>query len=357
MNTEFSHGSLTLRDVSRDHPEAKHCHALCEVRDESVGLHAFIAIHDVSRGPGFGGVRRRVFSGGVREAVSEVVRLAEQMTLKTAFAGLEAGGAKAVILERPHVARGPLYERLAKAIEQLDGAFVAGSDVGTGDAEMALLRQGTRYALKAEGNLFESSARGVVASCDEAFRFLGLEPRVSLDSAVIVGVGSVGSLVARGLASRGFKLAVCDIDHHRASLHAAALGASVVEPSEVLPRAQLLLSPCAVSPVVTAATLPRIKARVICGSANQQLEADQFAVELAARDVLYVPDFAANAGAVIEGVIRYFTRDGEDPSARVEVALEAIGPRVKGVLELARSEELTPLEAALMQLDQAPDLP
>ncbi len=355
MNSERTIETLTLRDVSRDHPEAKHCHALYEVRDEAVSLHAFIAIHDISRGPAFGGIRRRTFAGGVREAVSEVVRLAEQMTLKTAFAGLDAGGAKAVILERPGLLREPLYERLAHAIERLDGMFVAGSDVGTGDAEMALVRRGTRFALRAEGNLFASSARGVVASCDEAFRFLGLEQE-SGEGTVIVGVGSVGSLVARGLASKGFKLALCDIDHHRASLHAAALGASVVESSESLGRAKLLLSPCAVAPVVTAETLPRIKARVICGSANQQLEADPLAVELAARGVLYVPDFASNAGAVIEGVIRYSTSEGEDPSARIESALEAIGPRVRGALELARAEDITPLEAALMQLDVVSDL-
>jgi leucine dehydrogenase len=345
MNLEM----VTVTDVSRHHPEAAHCHGLYEVTDPEAGLHAFIAVHDVSRGPAFGGIRRRPFRD-TREAVSEVVRLAEQMTLKTAFADLPAGGGKAVILDAPHLDHALAYERLGQAIEQLGGAFVAGTDVGTEEAELAHVRRATRSVLGPKGHLYEATARGVVASAREAFDFLGLE-LVSGDAieSVVVGVGSVGARVARALSMTGCRLALSDIDHHRASLQAAALGAIAIERSEVLTVATKLLSPCAVSPIVTPQSLPRIRAKVVCGSQNQQLESDELAVALAERGVLYVPDFAANAGAVIEGVIRH-TSTPEAADARVEAALLAIGPRVRRLLELARDEGVTPLEAALMSM-------
>jgi leucine dehydrogenase len=345
----------TLADVTQDHPEAAHCDALYEVRDEVVGLHAFIALHDLSRGPGYGGVRRRGF-GRVRDAVREVVSLAEQMTLKTAFAGLPAGGAKAVIIDRPGLDKALLYERLGQAIEQLGGAFIAGPDVGTSELELAALRHTARFVVSAEGQPAQSAATGVVAACREALAFIGAPLTCR---GVVAGVGAVGSLVARGLAEAGLELALADIDAARAGLVASELrtaGAAASSKVATLPAEEALyaeadlLSPCAIGPIVTEDNIARFRVRVICGSANQQLQDETLAHELSERGVLYVPDFAVNAGAVIEGVLRQTAPPGTDPNDAVRAAIDAIGPRVRELLESARRADVTPLEAALMWL-------
>lgn len=340
----------TLVDVTRNHPEAVHCDALYEVRDDRAGLHAFIALHDISRGAGYGGVRRRSYPSP-RAAVHEVVGLAEQMTLKTAFAGLSAGGAKAVILDRPGLDRERLYEALGRAIEQLDGAFIAGPDVGTSDSELAALRHTAHFVTPAEAYSAQSAATGVVLACREALRFLGTDLDLPL---VVAGVGAVGSLVARGLAGAGHALFVADLEQARAEAIARDVGALVAAASEALFMDALLLAPCAIGPVITTANIGRIRARVVCGSANQQLEDETLAHVLAEHGVLYVPDFAVNSGAVIEGVLRQQARPGTHAAATVEASIDAsiraIGPRLRDLLEAARKADVTPLEAALMHL-------
>ena len=340
----------TLVDVTRDHPEAAHCDALYEVRDDRVGLHAFIALHDVSRGAGYGGVRRRLYAS-VRGAVNEVVGLAEQMTLKTAFAGLSAGGAKAVILDRPGLDRERLYESLGRAIEQLDGAFIAGPDVGTSDSELAALRHTSHFVTPAEAFPARSAATGLVIACHEALRFLGSDLVLPV---VVAGVGAVGSLVARGLSVEGHALFVADLEPARAEAVARELGASVAAASEALFMDALLLAPCAIGPIITSANIGRFRARIICGSANYQLEDETLAHTLAEHGVLYVPDFAVNSGAVIEGVLRQQARPGTHAAATVEASIDAsiraIGPRIRDLLEAARKADVTPLEAALMHL-------
>jgi len=340
----------TLVDVTRNHPEAAHCDALYEVRDDSVGLHAFIALHDISRGAGYGGIRRRIYPSA-RAAVHEVVGLAEQMTLKTAFAGLAAGGAKAVILDRPGLDLERVYESLGQAIEQLDGAFIAGPDVGTSDSELAAMRHTAHFVTPAEAFPAQSAATGVVIACREALRFIAADMTLPV---VVSGVGAVGSLVARGLHADGLALYLADIDNARAEALAADLGARVVAADEALFLDALLLAPCAIGPVITTANIDRYRGRVICGSANHQLEDETLAHALAEHGILYVPDFAVNAGAVIEGVLRQQARPGTHAAATVEASIEAsiraIGPRIRDLLEAARAADVTPLEAALMHI-------
>lgn len=336
----------TLAEVTQNHPEAAHCDALYEVRDEAVGLRAFIALHDLSRGPGYGGIRRRHYPS-TRAAVHEVVGLAEQMTLKTAFANLSVGGAKAVILDCPECERPRMYERLGEAIERLDGAFVAGADVGTADSELQALRHTAHHVTPAGARPAQSAATGVVLGCREALAFVGAPER---SRAVVAGVGSVGSLVARGLAEAGFELAVSDIDSARAQAVARELGARVMTPEEALTAETELFAPCAIGPAIRRADLSRLRMRVICGSANNQLEDDTLAHALAEQDILYIPDFTVNAGAVIEGVLRRAAAVGLDPQAEIDEAIRAIGPRIRALLEAAREQDMTPLEQALMRL-------
>lgn len=343
---------VELSDVTVRFAEAAGCDVLYEVRDREVGLHAYIALHDLSRGPGYGGIRRRVFTNDVA-AVHEVVGLAEGMTLKTAFAGLPAGGGKGVVLDprEPHET-GPLYLALGRAIEELGGTFFAGPDVGTAEVELAALRKATRWVSGADASPSRSTAVGVVAGCRAALEHLSMldgNGQAKGVRAAVIGVGSVGSEVARGLHALGLELVVSDVDDSKVQRVAAELGAQIADP-HALPDADLLV-PCALGPVVTAENVARFKHKIICGSANHQLDTTTLAHDLEAEGVLYVPDFTINAGAVIEGVLRRNAAPGEDVATALEAALSQIGPRVKRMLALAVEADITPLEAALLMID------
>ncbi|MFO0748697.1 MAG: class I SAM-dependent methyltransferase [Myxococcota bacterium] len=274
--------------------------------------------------------------------------------LKTAFAGLPAGGAKGVVLD-PADARdtAPMYLALGRAIEALDGAFFAGPDVGTSEIELVTLRQATRFVVGPEAHPSQATAHGVIAGCKAALEHLGLLGPDGLTAkvrAAVIGVGSVGSEVARRLAALGVDLVVSDIDEAKVARVAAELGATVAGAHD-FPEADLLV-PCALGPVVTADNVGGFRYRVICGAANHQLDTTTLAHDLAAQDVLYVPDFTVNAGAVIEGVIRRTAAPGEDVGPAIDAALAQIGPRVSRMLALAVEADVSPLEAALMMIDE-----
>ena len=350
---------LELTEVSRRFAQAAGCDALYEVRDEAAGLHAFIALHDISRGPGFGGIRRLVYPS-VQDAVTDVVELAEQMTLKTRFAELPVGGAKAVILDRRGA--GPaehakMYAALGAAIESLGGAYVAGPEVGTGEADLALVRAVTRWVTPEQAPSPRSAARGVVLSIEAATRHIGLDDAVT----GVIGTGSVGGAVARDLVARGRRVVLADRNPERAKSLANELGVATGDPVALTYAEIGVLAPCGVGPFVTHANVAALRCRIVCGAANVQLEESTLATTLAERGILYVPDFAANAGAVIEAVLAF-----QNPAPTAEIvagerfaplaseltaaAVDAIGPRVANLLVEADACELTPLEVALGRL-------
>jgi len=340
--------AVKLREVSTHYADAAGCDALFEVSEDALGVVGFIALHDLSAGPAFGGIRRREYPS-LRAAVLDAVTLAEQMTLKTALAGLPVGGGKGAVLDRPGLDLEVAYAAMGEAVERLGGDYFAGPDTGTGPDEMASLRRATGFVNHVENVPGESTARGVVLAAEAALRHLGIAPAGAV--AAVQGLGAVGHGVAAGLGALGIGLLVSDLDPDKARERAASLpGARVVTASALVTSPAVLLAPCALGPVVTRAALPHLAARIICGAANQQLEDTCLALELDEAGILYVPDFAANAGAVIEGVIRHLDGDGPGTRALIDAAIAAIGPRVASILEEASSSDCTPLEVALSRV-------
>ena len=268
-------------------------------------------------------------------AIEDATSLAGQMTVKTRFAGLPAGGGKSVILDVPGVDWEAAYAALGEAVTQLEGRYFCGPDVGTGETELSWLRRTTRFCNSPANDASEATARGVLAGIRACNRFLGLETPTT----VIQGLGRVGSRVAAGLA--GCELTVSDVNPE------AVVGFErVVAPDVAVTTPCELLSPCAVGPVVTLENVGALRCRVICGSANTQLADPALADRLAARGILYAPDFVVNAGAVIEGVIVLFD-GGDSARARSHEAIDAIEERLLAVFEEAGPR--TPLAVALEQ--------
>jgi glutamate dehydrogenase/leucine dehydrogenase len=314
--------------------------------DPESGLRAIIAIHSTVLGPALGGVRQWAFASA-EEAVADARRLAQAMSYKAAVAGLAQGGGKAVVIGAPGSGDERQFRALGRFIDGLDGRYVAAEDVGTSPREMQWLNLETPWVTGipveqgGSGDPSPLTAIGVLegmrSACGEA---LG-SPDLAGRTVVVQGCGHVGAPLVRLLLSDGARVECADIDAGRA----AALereGATAVPLAGLLERPCDVLAPCALGGALTAEVVPLLRCRVICGAANNQLAQPEVACLLAAREILWAPDYVVNAGGIVN-IYEEFT--GYDP-VRAEREVRRIGETTRLVLERARSEGMTPAAAA-----------
>lgn len=326
-------------------------------RGERSGYYVIVAVHSTVLGPALGGCRMWHYpSAG--EGIDDALDLARAMTLKAAVAGLDLGGGKGVICAS---ANGPLAGEarrdalldFADAVESLDGRYVTAEDVGTTPDDMAVIATATSHVvglpprLGGLGDPSPLTARGVEAAiracCERRFGTAELEGV----GVCVVGLGHVGSRLARRLTAAGARLTVSDIDLSRAEV-AAELGARWLQPGEALTTGCDVLAPCALGGAVDAVTAEEIRCAVLCGAANNLLADEAVAKRLAARGVLYAPDFVANAGGLIHV---YADLHGLGPD-RVGGMIDGIADTVDRVLTTAEGAGTTPLAAAYELADR-----
>lgn len=321
--------------------------------DASVGYRAVIAIHSTRLGPAVGGTRLRAYARD-EDALADALGLSRAMTLKSALAGLPFGGGKAVILQpagrsshaKPRgFDREALFEAHGRAIEALGGRFVTGEDVGVSPGDLACVRRQTRHVAglaSGAGDPAPYTARGVLRAMQAAAEWVWGDADLAGRRVALQGCGAVGSSLAAALHAAGARLVVADIDAQRLAAVADATGAEVVSPDVILGVECDILAPCALGGVLTQDLLEQLRCRVVCGAANNQLASAGVASALADRGLLYVPDFAANAGGVLSGAQDLLTWSPE----QVARSIDAIGQTVRQVLELAERERRPTSEAA-----------
>lgn len=312
-----------------------------------------VAIHSTALGQAAGGCRLWHYPSW-REGLVDALRLSEAMTLKSALAGLNLGGGKCVIALAPGAVlsaedRRDVMLDLGDVVDSLGGRFGVAEDVGTTAEDMLIVSERTRFAycLPADqggaGEPSEPTAIGVYASigatCEEVFG----DPSPAGRRFTIVGLGQVGSRLARRLAADGAVLTVTDIDAGKRAL-ADELGATWVMPDEAWERATDVVVPAALGGVLTPPVVSRLDCRAVVGPANNQLLSDDVADQLAARGIVWAPDFVVNAGGVIFGALVDVQR--ADP-AEANVRVEAIGDTLRRIFALAANEKVTPFAAAV----------
>lgn len=314
------------------------------VQAPGVGLRAVIAIHSTVLGPAVGGTRMRRYSS-FDEAIEDALRLGRAMTLKNAYAGLHYGGGKAVIDADPTVEKSPaLLEAYGRAVEELGGRFLTGGDMGIHGRDLAVIGRATRHVGGAPADVsFDASdltALGVASSIRALGRRLG--KRHDELSVAIQGTGAVGSRLARLLAPLGIRLRVADAERGRAEAVAAETGAQVVAAEAILELPCDIFSPNAGGGVLSAATLERLDCRAICGAANNPLTDPLIGFELAARGVVYAPDFVVSAG----GVLSLLLETGATDEAGVIARVERIGADLVELLDAAEAAATPPFRLA-----------
>ncbi|WP_448663756.1 Glu/Leu/Phe/Val family dehydrogenase [Sphingomonas sp. CJ20] len=329
-----------------DHPLAPaHVHLL---QDAASGLDGVIVLHSTTLGPAAGGCR--FWSYANRETmVADGCRLAEGMSYKNALADLPLGGGKAV-LRRPEGAfdRDALFRAFGRAVESLRGAYVTAEDVGTQVADMAVVRDQTRHVAglplrgdRPGGDPSPWTARGVFLSMQlAAERSLG---RPLSDCTVAVqGVGNVGAALARMLHRAGAKLIVADVDAAAVARIAIETGATVASVSAILSARADIFAPCALGGVLRHDTVGKLKARLVCGAANNQLAEPADGDRLADRGILYAPDYVVNAGGIINVAAEYLGWSSDEAARRVDKT----AAHLARVLDHAAQAGLAPHAAA-----------
>ncbi|MCE9593250.1 MAG: leucine dehydrogenase [Planctomycetes bacterium] len=324
------------------------------LHDRRSNLRAFLAVHDTSRGPAFGGIRRWTYYDE-DQALRDVLRLSRAMTYKAALAELDAGGAKLVILDRPDLDVDEGYRFLGDFVERLGGRFYTGPDVGTGATELACLTERTRFATdpgpNGPGKLAEATVAGVVAGMEAALELLDGAVDWPRRTVVVQGLGEVGAGVARRLVAAGAKVLAAELDAERAEAVAADLELELLDPSCEYDPTCDVFAPCALGGILHDLTLTRLHCRVVAGGANNVLARPLHGDRLHERGILYVPDFVINAGALIRGATFHLTGARE--------SVDSIGRRVGRVageiLRLAAEEGAPPARIAVREAERRID--
>ncbi|MEI6486924.1 MAG: Glu/Leu/Phe/Val dehydrogenase dimerization domain-containing protein [Sphingomonadales bacterium] len=309
------------------------------VKHAGTGLHAIIAIHSTHLGPAAGGVRRWTYADEAA-ALTDALRLSRGMSYKNAMAGLAAGGGKAVVLAGAAKTEA-LLEAFGDAVAALGGRYVTAEDVGMSDDDMVIIARRTACvaglpvaAGQVGGNPGPFTARGTLAGLKAAVTFkLGADTVDGLHVA-IQGVGSVGGALARQLAAEGARLTLADVDAARAAALAAEVGAAHVPVEAIMHVPADVFSPNALGAILNAASIAALDVAVVAGAANNQLATAEDGARLAARGILYAPDYVINAGGIISVMAEYFAAQGRATSlAAVNEQVDAIGPRLAALFQ------------------------
>lgn len=313
--------------------------------DRHSGARVVLAVHSTQLGPAFGGIRRWNYLGEAG-AARDAMRLARAMTFKCALAGLPAGGAKMVLVDRPGLDLTRAYEFVGELVERRGGRFFAGPDVGTGVRELGIVRSRTRFVADpgpaGPGDLGACTAAGVVAGIGAALEHLDGRADWAARTVVVQGLGEVGARVATGLRQRGARVLAVDIDSERAADVARMADLELISPAAELDTECDVFAPCALGGIVHDLTLLRARCRILAGAANNVLVAPEHGDRLHARGVLYVPDIAISSGALIRGAT--FELTGE--RLTVDQIASRVGEVVSDVLQRAKAERLPPARVA-----------
>jgi len=317
--------------------------------DAKAGLRAVIAIHSTALGPSLGGVRFRRYDRDV-DALADALRLSEAMSLKASLAGLHQGGGKAVVQwddpDRPRPEA--LLDALGRAVDDLGGRYLAAEDVGATTADMDALARVTPWVTGVDARVGGSgdpspvTAFGVLCAMRAAVAELDGEPSLQGRTVHVVGVGHVGAPLVDLLVDAGAIVSVSDVFPGRVEAVVARHPVAVHAPDRALDAACDVLAPCALGGLLDEVTIPRLRCRAIVGAANNQLASDRAADQLADRGMLFVPDFVASAGGIVNIAEEFVGYDRAHALERT-AGIEQTTARV---LRAARERGVTPQCAA-----------
>ncbi|CCQ17389.1 Valine dehydrogenase [Rhodococcus sp. AW25M09] len=325
-----------------DRPDMPHDSAhervvFCQDRD--TGLRAIIAVHSTALGPALGGTRFYPYASE-QDALTDVLRLSRGMTYKAAVAGVDLGGGKAVIIGDPTAVKTPtLLNAYGRFVESLGGSYVTAGDVGTNSDDLDIIAEETTHVVGKNttaggtGDSGPQTALGVFLSLRAAAESCWGSDDLAGRRVGVEGAGKVGYNLVGLLRDAGAEVVVGDsyapaLDRIVDNFPGVTIG------SDIIGADIDVYAPCAMGATLDATSVARLSASIVCGAANNQLLTPDVEMMLAARGIVWVPDYVANAGGLIqvEGELR-----GKD-SAEVMATIGQIRDTVAGIFAIARAE-------------------
>ena len=332
-----------------DYMEANGHQELAVWTDPKTGLKAFIAIHDTTLGPALGGTR--IWPHATNdEAIMDVLRLSKAMTYKAAAAGLPLGGGKGLILADPRTDKTEaMFRSYGRFVDSLHGRYVTTEDVGATAQDMEWISHETKHvvglseAMGGSGNPAVVTGYGVHQGMRAAALAVWGDESLEGKTVALQGYGNVAVSLAQHLLEDGAKLVVTDINEAAMARAAKLDGVRTVEPEAIFDVECDVFAPCALGGVLNADTIPRLRAVIVCGAANNQLADAADAERLQERGILWAPDYIVNAG----GVISVSSELGQPYSREAALAKTAqIHDTLTRVIQTARDKGITTAQAA-----------
>jgi leucine dehydrogenase len=317
--------------------------------DPESGLKTIIAIHSTALGPALGGTRFYPYESE-EQALEDVLRLSQGMTLKAAAAGLDLGGGKAVIIgDHRKIKSERLWRAFGRVVDSLQGRYITAEDVGTDTADMELVRRETRWVVGVpveeggSGDPSPATARGIMQAMRATSRFLWGDEDLSGKHVAVLGVGKVGTDLVRRLHENGAKITIADVYPPSIERIRGEYNVDVVEPDDIFDVECDILSPCSLGGILNEDTVERLRTQAVVGPANNQLLNPEQGIRLAERDILYAPDFVVNAGGLINVYeeLRGYTVD------KAASHIDRIYDNTLRVFEASRERGIAPVEAAI----------
>ena len=326
-----------------EHPESSGHEHVSHFHDQATGLRAIIALHNTRGTIAGGGIRFFPYASS-NDALLDVLRLSKGMTYKSVLANLPFGGGKSVIIGDPRAVKTEaLLEAFGRCVARLNGKYICAEDIGMTPDDMVVIRRVTPYVTGLPGKSGDTSPltgygvyRAILAASE---RVLKRRP----ESVAILGFGNVGRNLARRLQEDHVKLYVADINTANVRAAVEEFGAEAVTIEQLFALPVDVLAPCSIGAVLNDRTIPAIRARIVCGGANNQLDdVERHGSMLSERGVLFVPDYVANAGGLISGSSEVTGRTSEETLRMVE----AIYDTCNDIFDIADQKRCTPLQAA-----------
>jgi len=271
--------------------------------DNETGLKAIIAIHDTTLGPALGGTRMWVYNNEL-EALHDVLRLSRGMTYKNAISNLALGGGKAVIIGDSKTMKSEaLFRRFGKFVDSLAGNYITAEDVGISPSDMVWVSKETKHVVGLPGKSGDPSPvtafgtyMGIKACSKLRYGSDSLEGKKIL----VQGVGHVGEYLVDYLSKEGAEIFISDIHEDTILRISKSYGAIHIDLNDVYDIEMDIYAPCALGGTLNDDTISRLKCGIVAGAANNQLKDENIhGKALLEKDILYAPDFAVNAGGVI----------------------------------------------------------
>lgn len=315
--------------------------------DAETGLKAIVAIHNLNRGPAIGGCRMIPYQS-MADAYEDALRLGYMMSYKAAITDLPHGGAKAVII-RPKIIknRKAFFEKFGDFVNELGGRYITAVDSGTDLTDMDIIAKRTPYVTCTTGSDHSEdpsplTALGVRRAIEAAVKFkLGTESLEGIHVA-LQGIGHVGYDLARQLKERGARLTLTDVNQPALEQCAKELQANITTPEEIYSVHADVFAPCALGKVLNLSTIHRLNAKIVAGSANNQLAHHHYGNLLHERGILYAPDFLINAGGLIHVAVLFAKGSMQESLEKINTIYE----KVYAIFERAARENRATSEIA-----------